>query len=79
MFQNRVLRRLFGHKETRGWRKLHNERFILFTFQKIFRAIDARIIRWLGHIVHMGELRNAYTVLFGKRLHFIPLGRPWCR
>jgi hypothetical protein len=32
----------------------------------------SRCIRWLGHIAHIGEMRNTYKILFrrseGKRL-----------
>jgi hypothetical protein len=33
-------------------------------------------MRWAGHVEHMGEVRNAYSILFGKPDRKRPLGRP---
>ena len=33
-------------------------------------------ISWAGHVARMGERRDAYRVLVGKREGRIPLGRP---
>jgi len=33
-------------------------------------------MRWAGHATHMGEIRNAYSILVGKPDGKIPLGRP---
>ena len=70
MFENRVLRRIFGPKrdEVRGeWRKLHNaELNVLYSSPNIVWVIKSRIMRWAGHIVHMGEGRGMYRVLVGK-------------
>jgi hypothetical protein len=38
----------------------------------VIRIIKSRRMRWAGHIARMGEKRNAYRLLVGKR----PLGRP---
>jgi exonuclease III len=46
--------------------KLHN------SSPSIIRIIKSRRMRWAGHVVRMGENRNAYRLLVGKR----PLGRP---
>ncbi|KAJ4438304.1 hypothetical protein ANN_14243 [Periplaneta americana] len=36
-------------------------------------------LRWVGHVAHMGESRNAYRVLVGRSEEKSPLGRPRCR
>jgi hypothetical protein len=59
VFENRVLRRIFGPKRdevTGGWKKLHNEDLHnLYSYQSIIRIIKARRIRWAGHIARMGK------------------------
>jgi hypothetical protein len=58
VFENRVLRKIFGLKRgevIRGWRKLHNEKLHkLYSSQSITRMIKSRMMRWAGHIVLMG-------------------------
>ena len=58
MFENRVLRRVFGPKrdEVRGeWRKLHNEELrYLYSLLKIVRVVKSRRMRWAGHVARMG-------------------------
>jgi hypothetical protein len=70
IFQNRVLRRIFGPKKgevTGGWRKLHNEELHnLYSSPSIIRMIKSRGMRWVGHVARMGEKRNAYRILVGK-------------
>jgi len=70
MFENRVLRRIFGPKrdEVRGeWRKLHNEELNdLYCSPNIVRVIKSRRIRWAGHVARMGEGRGVYRVLVWK-------------
>jgi hypothetical protein len=79
VFENRVLRRIFGPKRdevTGGWRKLHNEELRgLYPSPSIVRVIRARRMRWAGHVARMGEVRGAYNILVG-RLEGRPLGRP---
>jgi hypothetical protein len=78
MFENRVLRRIFGTKkdeETGGWRKLHNEE-LLNSSQSIIIIIKSRRMRWAGHVERMGEKRNAYRILVGKPEGKRPLVRP---
>jgi hypothetical protein len=64
-----VLRRIFGpkrNKVTEDWRKLHNEELHdLHTSHNIVQVIKLRRIRWVGHIVRMGEERDVYRVLVG--------------
>jgi hypothetical protein len=65
MFENRVLRRIFGPKSdgmTRGWRKLHNEELHnLYSSPHIIRIIKSRRMRWAGHVARMGEKRDVYS------------------
>jgi hypothetical protein len=80
VFENRVLRRIFGLKRdkvTGDWRKLHNEELNNFySSPSIIRIIKSRRMRWAGHIARMGETRNAYRILVGKPEGKRPLGRP---
>jgi len=80
VFENRVLRRIFGRKwgEVTGeWRKLHNEeRNGLYCSSNIVPAIKSRRMRWVGHVARIGNIKCAHRVLVGipegKRL----FGRP---
>jgi hypothetical protein len=58
VFENRVLRRIFGPKRdevTEEWRKLHNEELRdLYSSPSIIRMIESRRMRWAGHVAHMG-------------------------
>jgi hypothetical protein len=36
-------------------------------------------MRWAGHVARMGEKRNVYRLLVGKREGKRPLGKPRCR
>ena len=80
VFENRVLRRIFGPKRdevTGVWRKLHNEELNdLYTSPNIFRVIKSRRMRWAGHVARMGERRGVYRVLVGKPKGKRALGRP---
>jgi hypothetical protein len=59
VFENRVLRRIFGPKmdEVTGeWRKLHNkELHDLYSSPSIIRIIKSRRMRWAGHVARMGR------------------------
>jgi hypothetical protein len=82
VFENRVLRRIFGPKsEENGlWRKLHNDELhSLCSSLNIVRVIKSRRLRWAGHVAHMGEGNGAYRVLIGRPEGKRPLGRPRCR
>jgi hypothetical protein len=80
MFENRVLRRIFGPKKdevTREWKKLHNEELhILYSSQNIISQIKSRRMRWAGHVARMVEERKVYKILVGKPEGKRPLGRP---
>jgi hypothetical protein len=69
VFDNRVLRRIFGPKRdevTGGWRKLHNEELRdLYSLPSIITIMKSRRMRWVGHVARMGEKRNAYRLLVG--------------
>jgi hypothetical protein len=80
VFENRVLRRIFGPKrdeETGEWRKLHNEELRdLYCSPSIIRITKSRRMRWAGHVARMGEKRDAYRLLLGKPEGKRQLGRP---
>jgi hypothetical protein len=83
VFENRVLRRIFGPKRdevTGDWRKLHNEELHNFySAPNLIRMYKSRRMRWAGHVARMGETRNACRILVGKPEAKTPLGRPRCR
>jgi hypothetical protein len=80
VFENRVLRRIFGSKRdevTGEWRKLHNEELNgLYSLPNIVRVINSRRLRWAGHVARMQEGRDVYSVLVRKPEGKRPLGRP---
>jgi hypothetical protein len=79
VFENRVLRRIFGPKRdevTGEWKKLHNEELRdFYSSPSIIRIIKSRRMRWAGHVARMVEKRNAYRLLVGKPEGKRPLGR----
>ena len=80
VFENMVLRRVFGPKRdevTGEWRKLHNEEISdLYSLPNIVRVVKSRRMRWAGHAARMGEGRGVHRVLVGKPEGKRPLGRP---
>jgi hypothetical protein len=80
VFENRVLRRVFGPKRdevTVEWRKLHNEELNdLYSLPNIVRVVKSRRMKWAGHVARMGENRVVHRVLVGKPEAKRPLGRP---
>jgi hypothetical protein len=70
VFENRVLRKIFGPKKgkvTGGWRKLHNEKLRnLYSSPSVIRMIKSGTVRLAGHVARMGKKRNAYRILVGK-------------
>jgi hypothetical protein len=80
VFENRVLRRIFGPKRdevTGSWGKLHNEELHnLYSLPSVIRMIKSRRRRWAGHVARMGEIRNAYRILLGKPGEKKPLRGP---
>jgi hypothetical protein len=66
VFENRVLRRIFGPKRdevTGVWRKLYNKE--LHNLYSSPSMIGMRMI-WAGHLARMGEKRNVYRIIGGK-------------
>jgi len=79
VFENRVLRRVFGPRRdevTGEWRKLHNELSDLYFLTNIVRVVKSSRMRWAGHVAPMGEGRGVYRVLVGKPEGKRPLGNP---
>jgi hypothetical protein len=79
VFENRVLRRIFGPRrdEITGERKkLYNgELHILYSSPDISRQMKSRRMRWAGHVARMGEGRNLYRGWVGKPEGKRPLER----
>ena len=69
VFENRVLRRIFGPKSdevTGNWRKLHNDELNdLYSSSNTVRVIKSRM-RWAGNVARKGERRGVYRILVGK-------------
>jgi len=63
VFENRVLRRIFGSKRgevTVEWRKLHEEEVNdLYCSPNIVRVIKSRRMRWAGRLARIGERKGA--------------------
>jgi hypothetical protein len=80
VFENRVLRGIFGPKRdevTGEWRKLHSEELHnLYSSPDIIRQVKSRRMRWAEHVARMGEEIKVYKVLVGKPEGKRPLGRP---
>jgi hypothetical protein len=59
VFENRVLRRIFGPKReevTGEWGKLHNEELRdMYSSPSIIRIIKSRRMRWVGNVARMGR------------------------
>jgi hypothetical protein len=83
VFENRVLRSIFGCKsgEVMGeWRRLHSgELHNLYSSPDIIRQIKSGRMRWAGHMAYMGQGRNVQRVLVGKPEGKRSFGRPKCR
>jgi hypothetical protein len=80
VFENRVLRRIFGPKRdgvTGEWRRLHNEEhYDVYSSPNIVLVIKSRRMRWVVHVACMGEWRGAYRILVGRPEGRRPVGRP---
>jgi len=80
MFENMVLRRIFGPRRnevTGEWRRLHNEELNdLYCSPNTVQVIKSRRMRWARHVARMGEERGVYRVLVGKPEGKRPLGIP---
>ena len=89
MFENRVLRRIFGPRgdEIRGeWRNIDNEEHSLvcntqemndlYSSPNIVLEIKSRRMRWAGNVACMGDRRGVYKVSLGKPEGKKALGKP---
>jgi hypothetical protein len=80
VFENRVLRRIFGPKRdevTGNGGSCTMRNFITCThYPDIIRQVKSRRMRWAGHVARMGEERKLYKVLVGRPEGKRPLGRP---
>ena len=66
LFENRILRRIFGAKrdENGEWRWLHNEEhYSLYRSLNIVRVTKSRRLRWAGHVARMEEVTSAFKIL----------------
>jgi hypothetical protein len=67
VYENRVLRKVFGPKRdevTGEWRKLHNEELNdLYPLLNIVRVVKSRQMRWAGHVAGMGKDKVVHRVL----------------
>jgi hypothetical protein len=82
VFENRVLRRIFGPKRVKAtgeWRKLHNKELRdLYSSPSIIRIIKSRRMGWAGHVARMGKKRKANRLWVGNPEGKRPLERPRC-
>jgi len=81
VFENRVLRRIFGFKgeeqATREWRKVLNEELSdLYCSPNVTGVVKSRIMILVGHEARMGEWKGVCMVMMGKHEGKRPLGRP---
>ena len=65
VFENRVLRRVFGPKRDKligEWRKLRNEELNdVYSLPNIVRVVKSRRMRWAGHVARTGEDKRFCT------------------
>jgi len=71
---------MLSNGDTGEWRKLQNtELNDLYYSPYIVQVIKLRKMRWVWHVVHMGESRVVYWVWVGKFEGKRPFGRPMHR
>jgi hypothetical protein len=79
VFDNKVLRRIFGPKRNevgREWRRLHKSELCALYSPNFIWVIKSRRMRWAGQVARMWKRRGAYRALVGKPEGRRPLGRP---
>jgi hypothetical protein len=72
VFENKVLRRIFGPKreEDGSRRKLYNDELhSLYSSPNSVRVIKSRRMRWVGHVAHMGKGRPKSERFLGRPRH----------
>jgi hypothetical protein len=81
VFENRVLRRIFGPKreEDESWRKLHNDELhSLYFSPNIVRVIKSRRMKWAGHVARAWGRGDVFTGFWLRapkvRDHWVDLG-----
>ena len=79
VFENKVLRKIFGAREMKL--KENGESCIILSYThcilwaNIIRNLKSKRLRWAGHVERMEQFRNAYRVLVGKSEGKRPLER----
>ena len=66
VFENRILRRIFGPKRDANGnrRRLHSEELHnLYRSPNIVRVIKSKRLRWSGHVAIMKEVRSAFNII----------------
>ena len=80
MFENRVLRGIFGPKRDevkREWRKLRNEELNdLYCPPNIVRVTKSRRVRWAGHVALWGRREECIAFCWGNLRERDHLGDP---
>ena len=83
VFENRVLRNIFGPKRndvTAMWIKLQKQELDdLYSSLNIIRVIKSRRLRWTGHVACKGDKTGAYMNVVGRPEGRRLLGRPRLR
>jgi hypothetical protein len=72
VFENRVLRRIFGTKRD----EVKGELSDLYCSPNVGLVIKSRIVRWAGHVARMGERRGVFRIFCGSSEGKRPLWRP---
>jgi hypothetical protein len=76
MFENRMLRRIFGPERDEvigGWRKFHNDELYKFYFsQSIIKMLKSRKMNWTCHVARIREKMGLVEMSEGET----PPGRP---
>ena len=71
MFENMVLRRIFGPRRdevTGEWRRLHNDELnYVYSSPNIVRVIKSSRMRFAEHLARMGEERRCIGSWWGNR------------
>jgi hypothetical protein len=77
VFENRVLRKIFGPKRghvTWEWRRLDSKALYVWYSPNIIQVIKSRRMRWVGYVACMTDGRGTYRVLVGRPEGKRPLG-----